>query len=79
MKEKTKRKKIEKEVPLPLSKENYRLLGIGIGVIILGYIFLAQGPADSFWSRTLAPVILVIGYCVILPLSLLYRGKKMGG
>lgn len=76
MKKEAKRKR---ETPLPLSKENYRLLCIGIGVVIVGYIFLAQGPADSFWSRTLAPVILVIGYCVILPLSLLYRGKKMGG
>ena len=35
---------------IPFSKENYIIFTIGILIIILGYIFLAQGPANSFWS-----------------------------
>ncbi|OQX88614.1 hypothetical protein B6D60_01820 [candidate division KSB1 bacterium 4484_87] len=46
---------------------------IGVFVIILGYIFMAQGPADSFWSLTLAPILLVISYCVIFPFAIIYR------
>ena len=60
---------------IPFSKENYLIFSIGILVIILGYIFLAQGPADSFWSLTLAPILLVLSYCIIIPISILYRKR----
>ena len=59
----------------PLTTENYQIFGIGILVIILGYISLSQGPADSFWSLTLAPILLVIGYCVIIPISIFYKKR----
>ena len=59
----------------PLGKQNYYLFGLGILVLIIGYVFLAQGPWDSFSSRTLAPIILVIGYCIVIPLSIMYRKK----
>jgi hypothetical protein len=36
---------------------------------------MAQGPADSFWSLTLAPILLVLSYCIIIPISILYRRK----
>lgn len=78
---KTKDKKKKRAVPLsraqvwPLDKQNYRLFALGLVILVLGYIFLAQGPWDSFWSRTLAPIVLVIGYCVVIPLAILH-GKK---
>jgi uncharacterized membrane protein HdeD (DUF308 family) len=62
--------------PLPFSSENYIIFGIGILLIIAGYIALSQGPWNSFWSLTLAPILLVIGYCVAIPLAILYRKKK---
>jgi uncharacterized membrane protein HdeD (DUF308 family) len=61
---------------IPFGRENIILFVIGILVIILGYIFLAQGPADSFWSLTLAPILLVISYCVIIPIAIIYRKRK---
>jgi hypothetical protein len=61
---------------IPFSRENYIIFVIGILVIILGYIFMAQGPADSFWSLTLAPILLVFSYCIIIPISILYRKKQ---
>jgi hypothetical protein len=36
--------------------------------IIVGYIALGQG------SITLAPILLVLGYCVLVPVSLIIKG-----
>lgn len=69
-----KAKKKSREV-ISFSRENVIIFLIGILIIILGYIFLAQGPADSFWSLTLAPILLVISYCIIIPISIIYRKK----
>jgi hypothetical protein len=47
---------------------NSALLGLGVAVLVVGYMSLAKG------SLTLAPLLLVIGYCVMIPASLLVRG-----
>ena len=60
---------------LPFGKKNYLWLGISFAVIVVGYFFLAQGPVDSFWSRTLAPVMLFMGYCVLIPYAILAKDK----
>ena len=57
----------------PFNKKNYLLFGIGILVIILGYIIMAIGEVNSFKSVKLAPILLVIGYLVIIPLSIFYK------
>jgi hypothetical protein len=41
-------------------------------VLVAGYVALSRG------SRTLAPVLLVLGYCVLIPSSLLLRARKEG-
>ncbi len=56
-------------------KENMYWLGAGIIGIIVGFILMAQPPVDGFLSRTLAPVVLVIAYLVIIPMAIM-RGKK---
>jgi hypothetical protein len=61
---------------LPFGRTNYLIFAVGILILFLGYIALAQGPADSFWSLTLAPILLVIGYLVVIPLAILYREPK---
>lgn len=60
---------------LPLTKANYQILGAGLLVIALGYVALGQQPWDGFMALTAAPVLLVLGYCVIVPLGILYRKK----
>ncbi len=60
-----------------LSKMNYIILGIGLLVITLGYVFMAQGPHDSFMSLSVSPILLLLGYVVIIPLALIY-GVKVG-
>jgi hypothetical protein len=48
---------------------NTVLLVLGVAVLAGGYKSLAGG------SLTLAPVLLVTGYCVLIPASLLVRGS----
>jgi hypothetical protein len=55
---------------------NYRYFLAGIGVIILGYIAMMQGPWNSFLSLHLAPILLLIGYCVLIPIAILKRTAK---
>tara|TARA_B100001013_G_scaffold191213_1_gene115447 strand:+ start:122 stop:355 length:234 start_codon:yes stop_codon:yes gene_type:complete len=57
-------------------KINYQLFGIGLLVIIFGYIIMAMGDTESFQSVKLSPVILIIGYCVIIPAAILVKPKN---
>jgi len=47
---------------------NTALLAAGVGLLVVGYLSLSRG------SITMAPVLLVTGYCVFIPASLLVRG-----
>ncbi len=58
------------------SKKNYLLFILGIIAIITGYIIMAFGETYSFQSLSLAPIILTVGYLVLIPLALLYRDKE---
>jgi hypothetical protein len=60
---------------LPFTKRNYQILGIGLLFIILGYVALSQQPWDGTMPLVVAPILLVLGYCVIIPLGILYREK----
>ena len=73
------RKQVRSKEGIYLTTKNYILAAIGILSIILGYIFLGQPPVDSFWSLNVAPVILVIAYCVIVPIAILYVDQKNKG
>ncbi|MGB8657716.1 MAG: hypothetical protein WCE90_08030 [Candidatus Zixiibacteriota bacterium] len=55
---------------LPFTKRNYLLFGIGLFVIVVGYITLGYG------SITLAPILLVLGYCVIIPIAIIVGEKE---
>mgnify|MGYP001983045419 FL=1 len=57
-------------------KENYILFCAGIITIILGFIIMAAGGTYSFQSLSLAPILLFIGYIILIPIALLYKKKK---
>ncbi len=54
------------------SKENYKLVLIGLGIIVLGFILMAGGGSDdpnvfdesifSFTRITLAPIVVLLGF-----------------
>lgn len=71
----------------PLSRMNLIIAGIGILVIITGFLAMATGitnePAveSGKWNNpiaiTVGPVLLVIGYCIIIPFAIMkFFGKK---
>jgi len=49
---------------LRFGPKNYIVLGGALVSLVLGYWLLSRG------STTLAPVLLVLGYCVLLPVGL---------
>ena len=61
---------------LPYTERNMWLFGLGLATIALGYVFLSLPPVDGFMSLTLAPLLLVLGYCVLIPIALLSGNKE---
>ncbi len=53
----------------PFGTRNYLVFALALVVIIIGYVTLGQG------SITLAPILLVLGYCVLIPVALIIRGE----
>lgn len=67
-----KNKPEEKKVEFALGRENYKLLMIGFAIIILGFLLMIGGKAESpdefneaifsFRRITLAPIIVLFGF-----------------
>ncbi len=51
-------------------------MGAGLVSIVLGYIALVQEPWDGFLPLYVAPILFAVGYCVLIPLGILYRKKE---
>ena len=64
------RKVLEADLGFSWGTINSLLLGLGILVLAAGYVALSRG------SITLAPILLVAGYCGLIPASLLMRGRN---
>ena len=59
----------------PFNKTNYAIFGIGIIVIIIGYLIISFNEVNSVASTKIGPLILFVGYCVIIPISIIYNKK----
>lgn len=66
-------RKAPHEDHMPLSRENFYILGAGLLVIAAGYVAMLEGSVEGFLPLVAAPILLVIGYCVLIPLGILYR------
>lgn len=69
--------KQKKEFSFPLEKENFMIIGAGIVLLIIGYILMAQNSVDGFVPTVVSPIILVIGYCIVIPYGILKRPKSL--
>ena len=58
------------------AKLNYLLFGISLLIILIGYIIMATGETNSLQSVKIAPILLTIGYCFLLPLSIMIQSKN---
>jgi hypothetical protein len=56
--------KVSSPAKLRFGPRNFVLLAAAIAALAVGYVLLARG------STTLAPILLVLGYCVLFPLGL---------
>ncbi|MEI6489524.1 MAG: DUF3098 domain-containing protein [Bacteroidota bacterium] len=66
-----------KKVNFPFGKENYRILIIGVLIVIVGYLLMIGGGSDdptkfnadeifSFRRITLSPIVILSGFVVVL-------------
>ncbi len=69
-------KRTKKEEVFPFERENYIILLVGLVVIVLGYLALSEKTVEGFLPLTVAPILLVAGYCVIIPIGIMYRKKS---
>ncbi len=72
----------------PLNRKNLQILGLGIIIILVGFALMATGITDDAavpdgtWNNPLAvsvaPILLLIGYCVVIPYGILkyFRGNE---
>ena len=74
-KEKT-AKKTKRDETLSLEMINYQIILAGVAVIVLGYFALSAQPWNNPIALNVAPILLVLGYCVIIPFGILFRRKK---
>ena len=55
------------------NRKNYLLFCIGLVVILVGYLLMSFGETTSFQAVKLAPILLIVGYCIIIPISIIYK------
>jgi len=61
---------------LSLTNRNYAIIGTGILLIIIGYVFMAENSVDGFLPTVIAPILLVLGYIVVVPFGILFKDKS---
>ncbi|MFQ6007821.1 MAG: hypothetical protein ACE5K8_02615 [Candidatus Zixiibacteriota bacterium] len=61
----------DEQIRWPFGKRNYLVFALALAVITIGYVALGQG------SITLAPILLVLGYCVLIPIALLIKDRQV--
>lgn len=54
-------------VEIPFGRKNYLVFGLAALVILAGYVFLSKG------SITIAPILLLLGYLVLIPIGILAK------
>ncbi|MFQ5499238.1 MAG: hypothetical protein ACE5FH_06170 [Candidatus Zixiibacteriota bacterium] len=59
------------EIRWPFGRRNYILFAVALAVLVYGYVELGIG------SMTLAPLLLVIGYCVLIPAAILVKDPAL--
>jgi len=73
----TKKAAPKAHIRISLTKKNYMIIGLGIALIILGYILMSANSVDGFLPTVVAPILLVAGYCVAIPLGILFKDKSV--
>lgn len=57
------------------NKKTFLLITLGVALLMIGFFCLAQGPANNPISLTVAPIILVFAYLIVIPIGILWGSK----
>jgi hypothetical protein len=80
-------KAVVPETPIGFTRKNYILFGLGLGMIAVGFLFLTspvfggafpfvhpfKAGTYGFLTMNVAPVLLVLGYCLVIPASIVIK------
>ena len=72
----TSKTKQKREFSFPMERENFMIIGLGVVLIVIGYVLMSANSVDGFMPTVVAPILLVAGYCVIIPYGILKRPKS---
>ena len=71
------RRKSRIPAEMPLDRTNYIIIIAGAALIIATYILLAtNNTVYGFIPLDVVPILLFVGYLIIVPIGIMYRGKK---
>jgi hypothetical protein len=73
--EKKHQKAQKQERVWPYTRVNAYLALASLATLIAGYVALGVKPYTSFVSLSVAPVLLVIGYCILVPATIIYHKR----
>jgi hypothetical protein len=62
---------------MPFEKQNITIILIGVATIILGYYLMSISETMGALAITVAPIILVIGYLIVIPYGIMYGAKRL--
>ena len=72
-----KQRKAKTPTEMPLKPVNYKIIIGGALLIVITYIILATNDTVyGFIPLNVVPILLFIGYLIVIPFGIMYRGKK---
>ena len=61
---------------MPFDAKNMRIIALGVAVIVIGYLVMYFSPTMSDMALTVSPILLLLGYCVIVPMGIMAGVRK---
>src|SRR5438445_5953077 len=61
---------------LPFERKNIMFILIGIAIVTLGYVIMATSDLMGVMAIDVSPVVLLIGYVVVIPLGIMLGAHK---
>lgn len=56
---------------MPFEAKNIQIILLGVLVVGIGYLVMYMSPTMSFAALTLSPIILLLGYFVVIPYGIM--------
>ncbi len=75
-KKELKKQKALKVEAIVIGRKNINIFLVGLALIIAGFVFMAQPPANGFMSLHLAPILLIFAYLIVIPVAIMIKDKK---